>query len=129
MEQHFLIDQLKEKIQNKISDLNYNTWFRPAAKGVVSNGVFTFTVPNKFVADWISDYYGDLVRQALFDLTGEPLQLSFEIASDQEDAVPAPFEAPQKTRTISTLAMLGWSAIRIRCKQRSKATRISTMRK
>jgi len=103
MEQHFLIDQLKEKIQNKISDLNYNTWFRPAAKGVVSNGVFTFTVPNKFVADWISDYYGDLVRQALFDLTGEPLQLSFEIASDQEDAVPAPFEAPQKTRTISTL--------------------------
>lgn len=103
METRLLLDQLKEKIQSKISGLNYNTWFRPISKGVVSNDVFTLTVPNKFVADWINDYYGDLVGQELFDLTAVSLQLAFEFASEQEAVAPMLLEAPQKMRTLSTL--------------------------
>ena len=103
MESHLLIEQLKDKIQNKISDLNYNTWFRPISRGALSNGVFTLTVPNKFVADWISDYYGDLVRQELCGLTGESCQLAFEVSSEQTDTLPAAIEVPQKSRTISNL--------------------------
>ncbi len=103
MEPHFLIDQLKEKIQNKISDLNYNTWFRPITKGAVSNGVLTLTVPNKFVADWINDYYGDVVRQELFEMTGDTLQLTFEITSEETPVFAPQIAAPQKSRTISNL--------------------------
>lgn len=103
MEPHLLIDRLKEKIQNKISDLNYNTWFRPITKGSVSNGVLTLTVPNKFVADWISDYYGDVVRQELYEMTGESLQFAFEISSDQIDSSPMQVDAPQRSRTVSNL--------------------------
>ncbi len=103
MELRFLIDQFKEKIQNKISELNYNTWFKPITRGVVSNGVFTLTVPNKFVADWISDYYGELVRQEVFDMVGESVQLSFEISLDETTFPQILMEAPQRSRTISNL--------------------------
>jgi len=100
-----LIDRLKENIQNKISELNYNTWFRPILKANHSNGLLTLIVPNKFVADWICDYYGDLVRQELFDITGEQVDLAFEIAPIEESLIR--FEEPQvqqaKTRTLSHL--------------------------
>jgi chromosomal replication initiator protein len=102
-----LIDRLKENIQNKISELNYNTWFRPIIRANHANGVFTLVVPNKFVADWICDYYGDLVRQELSDLTGERLELAFEIALVEDS--PISLVGPQaqlvqnKTRTLSHL--------------------------
>lgn len=99
-----LIDQLKDKIGSKISELNFNTWFRPILTAAKRDGAFMLTVPNKFVADWISDYYGDLVKQELYELTGESLELQFDIAATE---TPEPPQSPQpvviKTKTISTL--------------------------
>ena len=50
-----LLEQLKERIRNKISELNYNTWFGPILDASVNEDVFTLVVPNRFVADWIND--------------------------------------------------------------------------
>jgi len=84
MTTHNLIEQLKKNIHNKISELNYNTWFRPILSGRKADGIFTLVVPNKFVADWIGDYYGDLVRQEIFELTGESLGIAFELAPSED---------------------------------------------
>ncbi len=74
------LEQLKANIANKISDLNFNTWFRPIREAQVKDGSFTMVVPNKFVADWISDYYSDLITKELFKITRDNLKLSFEIS-------------------------------------------------
>ena len=74
-----LLDQLKEKIRCKISDLNYNTWFRPILDATVKDGTFVLVVPNKFVADWINDYYNDVIRQELFGITQNKLAVSIGV--------------------------------------------------
>ena len=79
-----LLDQLKDKIRSKISDLNYNTWFRPILDATVKDGSFVLIVPNKFVADWIGDYYSDVIRQELFGITQNNYRLGFEILPGDE---------------------------------------------
>lgn len=103
-----LLDQLKNKLQSKISELNYNTWIKPIDKASISNDHFTVFVANKFVADWITDYYIDVIRQELFDLTQRDLKILFEIVSDgpPQTIVPVmqePQKSPDRLRTVSNL--------------------------
>ncbi|MFH0800660.1 MAG: chromosomal replication initiator protein DnaA [Pseudomonadota bacterium] len=84
-----VFEQLRESIKGKISELNYNTWFNPIVDANVKDGAFVLVVPNKFVADWINDYYSDLIRQELFSLTQMNYRLSYEIAPDEPPRAPA----------------------------------------
>lgn len=81
-----ILKQLKDKIQSKISDLNYNTWFKPISGASLGEGSFVLKVPNKFIADWISDYYSDLIVQELFLITDQNLRLCFDITEEHEAA-------------------------------------------
>ena len=83
-----LLEQLKANIQNKISMLNYNTWFKPIAQAKRENGSFVLFVPNKFVADWINDYYSDLIVKELFLITKENLRLAYQVCEDSIDTAP-----------------------------------------
>ncbi len=99
-----LLDQLKEKLQSKISELNYNTWIRPISKAQLSDNSFTLYVPNKFVADWINDYYSDLVRQELQEMTNTDLKLLFEVAAS-EDNIEQPIANSEPTATTAAPAV------------------------
>lgn len=79
-----LLEQLKDKIKSKISGLNYNTWFRQILDAAVRDDSFVFVVPNKFVADWINDYYSDVIRAELFDLTQTNYRLGYDIAPEED---------------------------------------------
>jgi len=79
-----MLDQLKDRIKNKISDLNYNTWFKPICGARLEESSFIISVPNKFVADWISDYYSDLIVQELFSITERNLRIRFEVKAENE---------------------------------------------
>ncbi len=92
-----LLEQLRNNIKSKISDLNYTTWFRPIIDANVKDGVFTLVVPNKFVADWISDYYQDLIRQELFRLTEANYRIGYLVAPEAE--IETPEVAPKQTPT------------------------------
>ena len=90
------LEQLKTNIGNKISELNFNTWFRPISDAKASEGSFTLVVPNKFVADWISDYYNDLIVGELFGITNENYKITYEISTQPEDEQVASREAQEK---------------------------------
>jgi chromosomal replication initiator protein len=100
-----LLDQLKDKLRSKISELNYNTWIKPISDASVSNGTFTLTVPNKFVADWINDYYSELICEELFSLTSNNFKISFEISQSKDEGSPQVKDtAPAgRLRTIQSL--------------------------
>ena len=74
-----LLNRLKEEISHKISNLNYVTWIAPITEFKQSEGVFSFVVPNNFIADWIDDHYHDLIEEELFELTGEHLRVAYEV--------------------------------------------------
>jgi len=95
-----LLEKLKSNISSKISELNYNTWFRPILDANVRDGVFTLVVPNKFVADWINDYYSDLICQEVAGLTGESCRIAYHVDNSSEslsaDIHPVESAAPQQ---------------------------------
>lgn len=101
-----LLSQLKEALGNKISRLNYTTWFGPIDTARVEDGVFTLVVPNRFVADWIDDYYADLIEQELATLAGDSLRLAYEVRDEGVPASAAEAAVPvivQRARTLSLL--------------------------
>lgn len=81
-----LWETLKGNLQEKISALNFNTWFKPIKDGRLEEDRFILTVPNKFVADWIVDYYIELLTQELNDLTGKEIRLQFEFDRKLDEA-------------------------------------------
>jgi len=83
-----ILEQLKSKIRLKISELNYNTWFSPIAAGSLEGDVFSLTVPNKFIADWINDYYSDILAEELNEIVGRTLKISFTVSPQTERATP-----------------------------------------
>ncbi len=91
-----LLEQLKENIRKKISELNYSTWFRPILDADVKDHGFTLVVPNRFVADWITDYYSDLIQQELFLLTQKNYRINFRVRSSSEPKRPA--SQPEQAR-------------------------------
>lgn len=91
------LEQLKDKIKNKISELNYNTWFKTILGAEIKENTFVLSVPNKFVADWINDFYGDLIRQELALITDANYRIAFEIPPGQEQQPQFP-ETPQGPR-------------------------------
>lgn len=78
-----LLEQLKAKIKHKISELNYNTWFQPILDAQINNDSFCMVVPNKFIADWINDYYSDVIKDVLFELTQQKYRTNFEISPEE----------------------------------------------
>ncbi|OGQ21832.1 MAG: chromosomal replication initiation protein DnaA [Deltaproteobacteria bacterium RIFCSPLOWO2_02_FULL_44_10] len=81
-----LLQQLKERVFHKISRLNFSTWFEPIEAAKREGENFTLVVPNKFVADWIQDYYHDLIKQELKALTNLDHRIQFEVREETEHA-------------------------------------------
>jgi len=102
-----IFNTLKTKIRSKISELNYSTWFAPLEGAEIKDGVFSLVVPNKFVADWIRDYYEELIASQLETITGQRYQVGFRISCPQEHHVAEVREAqPPPAARVKTLDQL-----------------------
>jgi len=66
---------------------SYNTWFKHSQGELEENGSLKITVPNQFVADWLSDRYAELISEAIKEVNGSPLDYSFEIL-DSDESLP-----------------------------------------
>ena len=80
-------ETIRGNLKGKISELNYNTWFKQISRGAVEGEKLVLNVPNKFVADWISDYYLELLQKEASEVSNQPLQVSFEVVENGADPV------------------------------------------
>lgn len=87
-----ILEELKSKIKNKISELNYTTWFTPLSDAQIKEDIFFVTVPNKFVADWIRDYYEETLIRELEGITGQRFKIAFKITPQDEQQAPEPVQ-------------------------------------
>lgn len=81
-----LFESFKDKIKSKVSQLSYTTWLSQIEKGYLKENKFILVVPNKFVADWITDFYKDTIINIISELTDQPIDLAFEIREITTDA-------------------------------------------
>jgi chromosomal replication initiator protein len=82
----------------RVKKHSYNTWFK-YTKGVYDeNGAIRITVPNQFVADWLSGRYSDLISEAIEETAGKSLSYTFEIRRRDETNHQTEIEFPRKSQ-------------------------------
>lgn len=80
-------------LQTKISGINFNNWIKPATFRLAPQEL-TIEVPNKFIRDWITENYLELIQYELFKLTGEEHRVSFKVISPTDIPVEEPESPP-----------------------------------
>ena len=98
-----VIQKFLNSLRTKISDLNYNNWIRPVTFSIEPEGSMTIEVPNKFIRDWITDNYLNLIKYEIFKITNVEHKVDFRTSQAQERS-PEP-TSPERT-TVAPERML-----------------------
>lgn len=79
-----------EGLKNQVSDQTYNAWFVPISPLKLQEDTLLLGVPNDFFKDWVTERYLSLMESILGEITGEKINLVFEIQDE-----PIPVEAKE----------------------------------
>ena len=69
------------QLETRLDPHTFNTWLRPTALAWQDDTSLHVSVPNDVYREWLRDNYGDLIRDALSELTGGPLSVEFTTSS------------------------------------------------
>ena len=88
-----------QDIQKTIGENNYANWIKPLKFGGLQDGVASFDVPTKFVAEWVNRNFYDIIRSRLSHRGQVVERLEFRVASaapkQPAGKTPAPGSQPQ----------------------------------
>jgi ATPase involved in DNA replication initiation len=77
------------ELQIQVSKANYVTWLSNSQGTSYQDNVFTVSVPNIFVAEWLSQRLHSLVRKTLANIVGRDVDVQFVVrGQDQLQARP-----------------------------------------
>lgn len=93
-----ILSRVLESIKTKINGFNYNNWFQHASFSFTNETNVEVIVPNKFVRDWISDNYLELLKFEFFKACHNEITLSFKIQAPSQTQVAAEEKQVQKTQ-------------------------------
>jgi len=68
-----------DKLQIQVSKANYTTWLSNSQGLSCQDNIFVVSVPNVFVAEWLSKRLYPLIRKTLVDIMGKDVDVQFEI--------------------------------------------------
>jgi len=72
------------KLQIQVSKANYTTWLRNSQGLSCQDNIFVVSVPNVFVAEWLSKRLYPLVRKTLVDITGKDVDVQFMVHNREQ---------------------------------------------
>ncbi|MBI4124889.1 MAG: chromosomal replication initiator protein DnaA [Deltaproteobacteria bacterium] len=84
----------------KVTPNTYNIWFKQIRGAEVDGDHFVISVPNRFYADWFTDYYVELFERESSALAQRPLKLRFHILEAEEKENGSPDLQPPKGRPV-----------------------------
>ncbi|MBD3241462.1 MAG: AAA family ATPase, partial [Chitinivibrionales bacterium] len=70
-------DACLARIQEKVGQASFETWFRTTELAVSADGDVSIYVPNQFFADFVEEHFAGLVREVLREESIEPRNLRF----------------------------------------------------
>ena len=71
-----------EIVKHNISELKFNTWFKPIKAKSINNNTLLITVPSQDYYEMIISRFGDIITRALRMILGKDGQLVYEIEKD-----------------------------------------------
>jgi chromosomal replication initiator protein len=72
------------KLQIQVSKANYTTWLRNSQGLSCQDNTFVVSVPNIFVAEWLSKRLYPLVRKTLVDIMGRDVDVQFVVHNREQ---------------------------------------------
>jgi len=76
-------ETIKQKLKEKVRPVNFNNWFKPITHGEIAGDNLVISVPNKFIADWINDFYAEMIEKEAHFLLNKEVKVRFDIAVEQ----------------------------------------------
>lgn len=70
-------------IRNNVNARSYQTWFAPIKPIGISEHTLTLEVPNKFFYEWLENHYIKLLKNAVTEIAGYPMSISYNIQVNQ----------------------------------------------
>lgn len=72
-------------MSRRVNKQSFYTWLKPTDVVSGNDGSFKIGVPNKFVADWLTEHYRDLIGDALRSVTNEECRFSLVVRPESLD--------------------------------------------
>ncbi|NLI97901.1 chromosomal replication initiator protein DnaA [bacterium] len=73
-----LWNNVLERLRARIPEEGFNTWFKPTRFVEKRENTILVEVPNPFFVEWIEEYYGKALAEALADLDSGGLRVAFQ---------------------------------------------------
>lgn len=83
---HFIWETLKGKLKEKVTPVTYNNWFRALTDVKMDGDFLVVSVPNRFYADWITDYYIEALEREGSVLAKKPIKIRFQILENKAES-------------------------------------------
>jgi len=71
-------DAVLERLKPRITEEGFNTWFRPTRFIERRENTLLVEVPNPFFVEWIEEYYGKPLAEALAEMNSGELRVAFQ---------------------------------------------------
>lgn len=79
-------ESLRERLRTKVSPIVFHSCFKQVPSANLEGDALTLTVPNRFIADWIQDYYLDLLQEELVLLCERNLSVRLAVQEDGQES-------------------------------------------
>ena len=86
--------ELKQQIRETVGRNKYQNWIEPLEFSGVSDGVVTLAVPTRFIGNYVSQHFGDMILYKMARIDPGVRKLDFQVAVN---AVAKTTGAPNKT--------------------------------
>ena len=80
-------------LRSAITEQEYQTWFSGMSYAGADDSQVRLYVPSSFYRDQVNQRYRSQLEESLFELSGQPLRVTFEIRRTNGAATPLPIEA------------------------------------
>jgi len=75
---NLLWNSILTKLRSRIPEEGFNTWFEPAKFLENRSGTLIIEVPNPFFVEWIEEYYGKSLKEAISEVSANGLRVAFQ---------------------------------------------------
>ena len=97
--------QIRDRLEKIVGGQKYKIWFKDSTQFTHSDGDIKVGVANLFIASFIEDHFADAIQQAITEVLGRPVRISFMID-------PVLFRKLRKSQLNSQAAFIDQSAER-----------------
>lgn len=72
-------EDARTNIEKVLTGQSFNTWIRPIQFRRASDTTIELTVPNRFILEWVSEKYSQIIQESIASLAGHRYQIQFII--------------------------------------------------